>query len=37
MPQAKRFELDNDRCDSFNNITALHCTDLFEIINRNFS
>ena len=34
---SKKVELDNDRCDSFNNITALHCTDLFEIINRNFS
>ena len=34
---SKRFEFDNERCDFFNNIAALHCTDLFEIINRNFS
>ena len=34
---SKRFEFDNGRCDFFNNIAALHCTDLFEIINRNFS
>ena len=33
---SKRFEFDNEKCDFFNNIAALHCTDLFEIINRNF-